>query len=57
MKAIKNSLNIDDTYTKLYRRPKLPASQQNHVKDNTLMTHFCLVFDLFHGFYFAFSSS
>jgi len=37
MKAIKNSFNIDDTYTKLYRRPKLPASQQNHVKDNAFL--------------------
>lgn len=37
MKAIKNSLNIDDTYTKMYRRPKLPASQQTHVKDNAFL--------------------
>jgi len=37
MKAIKNSFNIDDTYKKLYRRQKLPASQQNHVKDNAFL--------------------
>lgn len=37
MRAIKNSLNIDDTYTKLYRRPQLKASEQTHVKDNAFL--------------------
>ena len=37
MKAIKNSLNINETYTKLYRRPKPPASEQNHIKDNAYL--------------------
>ena len=37
MKAIKNSLNIDDTYTKLYRRPNPPATEQTHVKDNAFL--------------------
>jgi len=37
MRAIKNSFNIDDTYTKLYRRPQLKASEQTHVKDNVFL--------------------
>ena len=35
MKAIKNSLNIDDTYTKMYRRPK--SKEQTRVKDNVFL--------------------
>jgi len=37
MRAIKNSFGIDDRYTKLYRRPKLKASEQSHVKDNVFL--------------------
>ena len=36
MKSLKQSLNIDDTYTKLYRRPT-KASEQTHVKDNVYL--------------------
>ena len=36
MKALKQSLLIDDTYTKLYRRPN-KASEQSHVKDNVYL--------------------
>ena len=36
MKALKQSLLIDDTYTKLYRRPT-KASEQSHVKDNVYL--------------------
>ena len=37
MKALRQELNIDDPYTRLYRRPKPPPSQQTHVKDNVLL--------------------
>ena len=37
MKAIKDSLGIDEKYTKLYRRPKPPATEQNHIKDNAFL--------------------
>ena len=33
MNTLKNELHIDDTYTKLYRRPSRP-DEQTHVKDN-----------------------
>ena len=36
MKSLKQSLGIDDTYTKLYRRPT-KASEQTHVKDNVYL--------------------
>ena len=36
MKALKQSLLIDDTFTKLYRRPS-KASTQSHVKDNVYL--------------------
>ena len=36
MHHLKNELHIDDTYTKLYRRPSRPIrpDEQTHVKDN-----------------------
>jgi hypothetical protein len=38
MKALKQNLGIDETYTKLYRRPTaLPASEQTRVKDNVFL--------------------
>ena len=37
MKAIKTNLGISEIYTKLYRRPKPPATEQNHIKDNTYL--------------------
>ena len=36
MKSLKQSLGIDDTYTKLYRRPT-KADEQTHVKDNVYL--------------------
>ena len=36
MKSLKQSLGIDDTFTKLYRRPT-KADEQTHVKDNVYL--------------------
>ena len=48
MKALKQSLLIDDTFTKLYRRPN-KASDQSHVKENVyLASGFNYMADILH---------
>ena len=42
MKSLKQSLGIDDTYTKLYRRPT-KADEQTKVKDNVYLKYLVLL--------------